>query len=226
MTRRLTLFDLDHTLLAGDSDVLWCDFLCAKGLLAESFREANARMERDYRAGNVGAQAYCEFYVSTLAGRTQHEWLPLRAEFVERVVEPRIPAAAHALVAQHRNAGDQLVLTTATNRFISELTASHLGIANLIATECELGDDGRFTGRTSGTLNMREGKVQRLSDWMATQALQLADVESTLYSDSINDLPLLAVVQRAVVVDPDATLAAEARARGWMMISLHAGAAA
>jgi HAD superfamily phosphoserine phosphatase-like hydrolase len=118
------------------------------------------------------------------------------------------------------------VLTTATNRFISELTASHLGIANLIATECELGDDGRFTGRTSGTLNMREGKVQRLSDWLATQALRLADVESTLYSDSINDLPLLAAVQRAVVVDPDARLAAEARARGWTMISLHAGAAA
>jgi len=226
MKRRLTLFDLDHTLLAGDSDVLWCEFLLRKGLLGEEFRERNARMESEYHAGTVGTKAFCEFYVSTLAGRTRAQWEPLRCEFVEHVVAPRIPEAAHALVARHRGAGDELVLTTATNRFISELTAAHLRIGELIATECELGDDGSFTGRTSGILNMRKGKVQRLHAWLALKATTLAECDTTLYSDSINDLPLLAAVGRAIVVDPDARLAAHARARGWAVISLHAQAPA
>jgi HAD superfamily hydrolase (TIGR01490 family) len=134
---------------------------------------------------------------------------------------PRIPTAALELVARHRDAGDLVVLTTATCRFLSELSAVHLGIAQLIATECETDADGRFTGRTSGTPNMRQGKVQRLHDWLATQRLELADCESTLYSDSINDLPLLGAVRRAVAVNPDPRLAAEAAARGWAVITLR-----
>ena len=219
---RLTLFDLDHTLLAGDSDQLWCEFLMARGVLPhEPFASLNRAMARDYAAGEVSAQAFCDFYLGTLAGRSAGEWQALRRDYLDDCIVPRIPAAALALVAQHRAAGDLVVLTTATCRFLSEPSALHLGIAQLIATECELDADGRFTGRSQGVLNMREGKVQRLQDWLAAQRLQLSDCESTLYSDSINDLPLLNAVRRAVAVNPDARLAAVAAERGWPVIALH-----
>jgi HAD superfamily hydrolase (TIGR01490 family) len=178
-------------------------------------------MARDHADGQVSAQAFCDFYIGTLAGRSPSEWQALRRDFVDQRIVPRIPAAAMALVARHRDAGDLLLLTTATCRFLSELTAVHLGIAQLIATECETAADGRFTGRSRGVLNMREGKLQRLQDWLAPQRLTLADCESTLYSDSINDLPLLSAVQRAVAVNPDAQLAAVATGRGWPVLRLY-----
>ncbi len=219
---RLTLFDLDHTLLDGDSDQLWCEFLMGRGVLPrEPFETLNRDMARDYGLGQASAQAFCDFYIGTLAGRSATEWQALRRDYIDQRIVPRIPAAAVALVAQHRDAGDMVVLTTATCRFLSELTAVHLGISQLIATECELDAQGRFSGRSRGVLNMREGKVQRLHDWLATQMLELADCDSTLYSDSINDLPLLRRVRRPVVVDPDALLAQEARERGWPMITLR-----
>ena len=219
---RLTLFDLDHTLLDGDSDQLWCEFLMDRGVLPrEPFASQNRAMARDYAAGEVSAQAFCNFYIGTLAGRRADEWQALRRDYIDERIVPRIPAAALELVARHRDAGDLVVLTTATCRFLSELSAVHLGIAQLIATECELGPDGRFTGRSRGVLNMREGKVQRLHDWLADQRLQLSDCESTLYSDSINDLPLLGAVRRAVAVNPDVRLAAVAAERGWPVITLY-----
>jgi len=219
---RLTLFDLDHTLLAGDSDQLWCEFLMERGVLPrEPFASLNRAMARDYAAGSVSAQAFCDFYIGTLAGRSADEWRSLRRDYLDDCIVPRIPAAALELVARHRDADDLLVLTTATCRFLSEPSAQHLGIAQLIATECELDAEGRFTGRSRGVLNMREGKLQRLHDWLAGQRLQLSDCESTLYSDSINDLPLLSAVRRAVAVNPDRRLAAEAAARGWPVLALH-----
>jgi len=219
---RLTLFDLDHTLLDGDSDQLWCEFLMDRGVLPrDPFEAQNRQMARDYAAGAVSAQAFCEFYIGTLAGRSADEWQTLRRDYFDEHIVPRIPAQALELVARHRDAGDLVLLTTATCRFLSELSAVHLGIAQLIATECESAADGRFTGRSRGVLNMREGKVQRLHDWLATQQLQLADCESLLYSDSINDLPLLSAVRRAVAVNPDARLAAEAATRGWPVMSLR-----
>ncbi|MGL6110132.1 MAG: HAD family hydrolase [Rubrivivax sp.] len=219
---RLTLFDLDHTLLHGDSDQLWCEFLMDCGALPrEPFASRNRDMARDYGLGQASAQNFCDFYIGTLAGRSALEWQALRRDFVDSRIVPRIPDAALELVARHRDAGDLVVLSTATCRFLSELTAVHLGISHLIATECELDAQGRFSGRSQGVLNMREGKVQRLHDWLAQQKLELADCESTLYSDSINDLPLLNAVRRAVVVDPDVRLAAEAAQRGWPVISLR-----
>ena len=219
---KLTLFDLDHTLLDGDSDQLWCEFLMDRGVLPrEPFAADNAAMARDYAAGQVSAQDFCDFYIGTLAGRSADEWQPLRHSFVDERIVPRIPAAALELVDRHRDAGDLLVLTTATCRFLSEPSAVHLSIAELIATECETDAEGRFTGRSQGVLNMREGKVQRLHDWLAQQQLQLHDCESTLYSDSINDLPLLGAVRHAVAVNPDPRLAVVARERGWPVISLH-----
>ena len=219
---RLTLFDLDHTLLDGDSDQLWCEFLMDRGVLPrEPFASLNNAMARDYAAGAVSAQAFCDFYIGTLAGRSASEWQPLRRSFVDECIVTRIPAAALELVARHRDAGDRLLLTTATCRFLSEPSADHLGIAELIATECETDAEGRFTGRSQGVLNMREGKVQRLHDWLAQQHLLLADCESTLYSDSINDLPLLGAVRHAVAVNPDPRLAAVAREQGWVVINLY-----
>ena len=219
---RLALFDLDHTLLDGDSDVLWCEFLMQRGELDRAaFEPRNRRMEREYRAGTVSPQAFCEFYVSTLAGRSREQWQPLRREFLDTVVATRLNSAAHALVERHRSAGELVVLTTATNRFITELTAAHLGLPHLIATECELDADGCFTGRVAGTLNMREGKVSRLNDWLAAQRIDPRDCETTFYSDSINDLPLLLAVRKPVAVNPDMRLAAEAAERGWPVLSLR-----
>jgi HAD superfamily hydrolase (TIGR01490 family) len=215
-TRKLVLFDLDHTLLDGDSDVLWCEFLMDRGVLDRAvFEPRNRRMEADYKAGTVSVQAFCEFYVGTLAGRMAQEWQPLREDFLDECIVPRLLAAGRDCIEAHRQAGDQLVLTTATNRFITELTAHELGIDHLIGTECELGVDGRFTGAVAGTLNMREGKVVRLREWLAGFGRTLQAEDSVFYSDSINDLPLLAAVREPVAVDPDPRLAAEAATRGW-----------
>jgi len=127
---RLTLFDLDHTLLDGDSDQLWCEFLIDRGVLPrEPFETLNRDMARDYAAGHVSAQAFCDFYISTLAGRSADEWQALRRGYIDGRVVPRITDAAMELVARHRDAGDLVLLTTATCRFLSELTAVHLGIA-------------------------------------------------------------------------------------------------
>jgi HAD superfamily hydrolase (TIGR01490 family) len=217
----LTLFDLDHTLLDGDTDILWCDFLLQRGAIDRAhFGAENQRLEREYRAGTVSAQVFSEFYVSTLAGTRAH-WEPVRREFLDTVIAPRIGRAAHELVARHRSAGELVVLTTATNRFLTELTAAHLGLPHLIATECEIGDGGHFTGRIAGLLNMRDGKVTRLHEWLAQQRMDLRDCESTFYSDSINDLPLLSVVRRPVVVNPDLRLAAVAAERGWPVLLLR-----
>ena len=142
----------------------------------EPFESLNRDMARDYAAGAVSAQAFCDFYIGTLAGRSADDWQALRRDYIDSRIVPRIADAALELVARHRDAGDLVLLTTATCRFLSELTAVHLGIAQLIATECETGRDGRFTGRSLGVLNMREGKVQRLHDWLAQQQLELAEL--------------------------------------------------
>ena len=218
---KLTLFDLDHTLLSGDSDVLWCDFLIAKGVLdKEHFAARNADIEARYQAGTVGLQEFADFYVGTLAGRSPQEWEPLRQEFMAEWIAPRITAAAIALVDKHLEAGDLVLMTTATNRFLTELTAMYFDIEHLIATEAEIRDD-RFTGRTTGTLNMREGKVTRLKDWMKARGLRFKDCQSTAYSDSINDLPLLEAVNQPVTVNADTQLAAIAAQRGWPALNLR-----
>ena len=218
---RLTLFDLDHTLLQGDSDVLWCEFLMDEGLLQRAeFAARNRDMEARYREGTVDAQAFAHFYVGTLAGRSPADWEPLRRRFLREVVAPRIPRDAPKLVDGHLAAGDLVVMTTATNRFITEMTARHFGIPYLLATDPELAQ-GRFTGRTTGTLNMREGKVARLRHWLGERGQALADFQSTAYSDSINDLPLLEAVQAPVAVDPDPRLGEVARERGWKILHLR-----
>ena len=223
---RLALFDLDHTLLSGDSDGLWCAFLMAEGVLDRAvFAPRNAEMARRYGAGSVSAEDFCDFYVATLAGRSLLEWQPLCQRFLTEVVAPLIPASAHALVESHRQQGHRLVLTTATNRALTELTAQHLGIADLLATEVAVdAGNGRCTGRPQGTLNMREGKLTRLRAWLVEHELPASLVGGAVfYSDSVNDLPLLRAVGEPVVVDPDPRLLWEAHARRWRVLRLDRG---
>ena len=166
---RLALFDLDNTLLTGDSDALWCDFLIARGRLdGRTFAGANADMEHRYRAGQASAQEFCAFYVSLMKGIARSEGEVLRQHFLDEWIRPRICDDARAMVEKHRSLGDVLVVTTATNRFITELTARDLGIEHLIAIESETIDDV-FTGNTLGVLNMREGKVTRLAQWLGAR---------------------------------------------------------
>lgn len=217
---RLALFDLDHTLLLGDSDVLWCDFLMDQGVLERVvFAPRNADIEARYKSGEVDAAEFANFYVSTLQGRRPAQWQSLRQQFLREVIVPRVPQAALDLVGAHQRAGDLVVLTTATNRFLTELTAQHLGIAHVIATEPQL-VDGVFSGATEGVLNMRGGKVVRLHAWLQARGEDLQRFESTGYSDSINDLPLLEAVNHAVVVHADVRLAAIAAERGWRSLKL------
>jgi len=218
---KLTLFDLDHTLLSGDSDVLWCDFLMDQGVLDRAqFAARNADMETRYKAGTVGLDEFANFYVGTLAGRSAAQWEPLRQAFLANVIVPRIGRDAIALVNRHLDAGDQVVMTTATNRFITELTAIYFDIEHLIATEPEVAG-GIFTGRTQGQLNMREGKVLRLHAWLAARGNALDVFDTTAYSDSINDLPLLQAVMHPVAVGPDAQLAVVAQQQGWPVLHLR-----
>ena len=215
---RLALFDLDHTLLDGGSDQLWCDFLIEKGLLDKAiFSAKNEAMARDYKSGAVDVQAFCEFYIGTLTLKTPQAWEPLRQEFLNTWVMPRLCEGGKAQIRTHQVKGDRVVMTTATNRFITELTAAHLGISELIATEAEV-KDGLFTGKALGVLNMREGKVQRLMTWCEQQHLQWTQLETWGYSDSINDLPLLEAVNHPTVTQGDAKLRAEATQRNWPQI--------
>jgi HAD superfamily hydrolase (TIGR01490 family) len=215
---RLALFDLDHTLLDGDSDQLWCDFLIDKGLLDKAiFSAKNEAMARDYKSGAVDVQAFCEFYIGTLTLRSPADWEALLQEFLSVWVAPRLCAGGKAQIQTHQAQGDRVVMTTATNRFITELTAKHLGVKDLIATEAEI-QKGLFTGKTAGVLNMREGKVTRLKAWCKEQALDWTELETWGYSDSINDLPLLQAVTHATVTQGDVKLRAEAAQRGWPQI--------
>jgi len=216
----LTLFDLDHTLLSGDSDVLWCDFLMEQGVLDRGvFAQRGADIEARYKAGTVDPAEFAGFYVSTLGGRTPAQWEPLRQQFLHERVVPRIPRASLDLVQRHQQQGDLVVLTTATNRFLTTLTADYLGMAHVIATEPEL-VDGCFTGATTGVLNMRAGKVTRLHAWLQARGERLEQFDSTGYSDSINDLPLLEAVDHPVAVTADAKLGAVAQQRGWTSLTL------
>lgn len=223
---RLALFDLDNTLLTGDSEVLWVGFLLARGVLDASLAARNAELDHRYHAGQVAPEEFCAFYAATFGGRTAAQWAPLLGDFARCVLLPRIAPDAHALVRQHHAAGDLVVLSTASSRLLAQPSADALGFAHLIATELAQHGDGRLTGGTQGVLNMRAGKVERLHAWLAARGEDADAVlaRAIFYSDSINDLPLLLAVGEPVAVDPDARLAQEAEARRWPVLKLHRGA--
>jgi HAD superfamily hydrolase (TIGR01490 family) len=219
---RLAFFDLDHTLLAGDSDVLWCEHLIAEGVLDRAeFEPRNRAMAKRYARGEATPAEFCGFYAQTLAGAPAGPWPERRARWFAQVVMPHLGDAARALVAEHRLRGDRVVLSTATSRWLVEPSAAELGIVDLLATELEVGADGRFTGRLDGTPNMRAGKVERVHAWLGQEGYgPQALAEASFYSDSANDLPLLLEVGHPVAVDPDAVLAEHAREHGWRVIHL------
>jgi HAD superfamily hydrolase (TIGR01490 family) len=219
----LAIFDLDHTLLAGDSDVLWCEFLMTEDRLERAAFESRTRaIEAGYRAGSVGVAEFCEFFLGTLAGYTPAHWVPWRERFLCDWIEPRLRPRGLETLEAHRAAGHRLIMSTATSRFLSERTAQVLRLEHLIATESGFDEQGRFDGRVSGEPNMREGKVARLHAWLAQQGWpELAQHHSIFYSDSMNDLPLLSAVDEPIVVDADDRLRAIARERRWAERGWH-----
>jgi HAD superfamily hydrolase (TIGR01490 family) len=218
-TVSLAIFDLDNTLLGGDSDHAWGDFLVRRGIVdAELYRTSNDLFYRQYQDGTLDIHAYLAFALEPLTRYSLAELEALHADFMQTTILPlRLPKAA-ALLAEHRARGDRLLIITATNAFITRPIAGWLGVADILATEPEL-RDGRYTGKIVGTACFREGKVTRLREWLQENAFELAD--ASFYSDSRNDLPLLELVGQPVAVDPDDTLRAVAVERGWEIISLR-----
>jgi HAD superfamily hydrolase (TIGR01490 family) len=215
----LAIFDLDNTLLAGDSDYLWGRFLAAEGIVDGAYYESeNERFYREYKDGTLDIAEFLRFSLRPLRDNPRADLEALRERFVVELIEPIMLRAAKDLVASHREAGDTLMIITATNAFVTSPIAQRFGIAHLIAT-LPGEENGRFTGEPSGQPAFREGKVERLQSWLREHRETLAG--SSFYSDSHNDLPLLERVDRPVAVDPDPQLRETARSRGWPVISLR-----
>jgi HAD superfamily hydrolase (TIGR01490 family) len=215
----LAIFDLDNTLLAGDSDYLWGQFLVEHGLVERlEYEETNSRFYRDYDSGKLDIASFLRFALKPLADHEPDALFAWRERFVDEKVRPILLPEAQKLVNRHRRAGDLPVVVTATNSFVTEPIVKLYGIEHLIATTPEF-VDGRFTGNFVGTPCFQRGKVTRLQEWLLGSGHDLTG--SWFYSDSNNDEPLLSLVDNPVAVDPDSTLAEIARARGWPMISLR-----
>lgn len=215
----LAIFDLDYTLLAGDSDHAWGEFLIERGLVdGPAYRETNDRYFAQYLAGTLDIHAFLAFALAPLARLDRRLLDQLHTEFMETRIRPMVAPGAPALLDKHRARGDTLVIITATNRFVTAPIARLLGVEHLIATDPEE-SNGRYTGRVAGTPCYREGKVVRLEAWVREHGASLAG--SWCYSDSHNDLPILRRATHPVAVDPDAILREEAVARGWPIISLR-----
>jgi HAD superfamily hydrolase (TIGR01490 family) len=216
----LAIFDLDNTLLAGDSDYLWGEFLVEKGIVdGKAYRAENARFYQEYKAGNLDIFEFQRFSLRPLRDNTIENLMNWRSEFLESKILPIISPQSRDLVERHRDAGDTLLIITATNAFITSPIARQYGIEHLIATEPER-LNGHYTGEVAGEPSFREGKVNRLHHWLHEHQLDL--LGSWFYSDSHNDLPLLQAVDHPVAVDPDETLSRIARERNWQILQLHA----
>ena len=209
----LALFDLDHTLLSGDSDHSWGQFLADHSVVdPDIYTERSEFYFAEYQAGRLDIQEFLDFQLAPLAGEPYEAVAPMRDEYVDERVRPLITEAAAEMVAYHRARGDTLAIITATNSFITRPIADLFGIEHLIATELEF-VEGVFTGKIVGEPCFREGKVVKLRDWMATSGGDLCG--SWFYTDSHNDLPLLERVEHPVAVNPDPVLEREATRRKW-----------
>ena len=215
----LALFDLDNTLLAGDSDYAWGEFLVhEKKVDPDHYARMNEQFYEDYQRGKLDIFAYLRFALAPLAALEPHELVALHGKFMTEVVSKMWLPAAQALVDKHRKAGDRLMIITATNRFVVEPICHRFGISDVIATEPEQ-IAGRYTGQVAGVPSYQQGKVTRLQSWLEENAETLAG--SSFYSDSINDMPLLEAVEKPVVVNPDKLLLAEANQRNWPVLDLR-----
>ena len=215
----LVLFDLDNTLLSGDTDVEWLDFLVERGVLPVSEREANHEMDRRYGRGEASTLEYVRFYLGYYPPFDMATLRRFREQFIRERMAPLMLPAARKLIQDQK--GHLAALITATNRFLVEPIAAGFGIEHVMATEPEI-RDGRFTGDIVAEPCMREGKIAHLSRWLGARGRKLEDfAESWFYSDSINDLPLLERVTHPVAVDAGAQLAEVASRRGWRQLSLR-----
>lgn len=216
---RLAIFDLDNTLIGGDSDYLWGRFLVEQGIVdAEHYERENQRFYDEYKSGRLDIHEFLRFSLRPLAEHdlvTLHSW---HRQFMQEKIEPIMLPKAQELLQQHREQGDFLLIITATNRFVTAPIAERLGVDEMLATEPQLAD-GRYTGEVEGTPCFQQGKVERLEQWLASSGHNLAG--SWFYSDSHNDLPLLERVTHPVAVDADETLSEHARLKGWPQLSLR-----
>lgn len=216
----LALFDLDNTLLDGDSDYLWGEFLVERGVVdGDWYRAENQRFYDAYKAGKLDIHEFLGFALKPLADHPRAQLEAWRADFIESRIMPRVGADALRLVDHHREGGDMPLIITATNRFVTEPIAALFGVDHLLATEPAM-EQGEYTGRVAGTPCFREGKLTRLREWLGNDDGQLAT--ASFYSDSRNDLPLLEGVGNPVAVNPDPALAEIARDRNWPVMQLRA----
>jgi HAD superfamily hydrolase (TIGR01490 family) len=218
----LALFDLDNTLLSGDSDFEWSQFLVDQGVLdRELFEAKNLAFYEQYKAGTLNIAEFLDFQLKPLSRHARKVLDTWHEEFMRRKVRPMMGQAARDLVARHKVAGDVCVIVTATNSFVTAPIAREFGVEHLIATDPEQ-VNGEFTGRVAGVPSFRDGKVVRMESWLSERGWIWGSFEHTwFYSDSLNDLPLLSKVKHPVAVDPDATLRAHAEKQGWPVISLR-----
>jgi len=215
----LALFDLDNTLLNGDSDYQWGEFLVKKGLVDPIlYKKANDLFYQQYKAGSLDINKFLDFSLAPLKKYSKVELDQWHQEFMQTLIKPLILPAALALVEAHRQAGDTLMVITATNQFVTKPIVQCYGIDLLIASEPEL-IKGEYTGKVTGIPSFQEGKVKRLEQWLKENNQTLEN--SWFYSDSINDLPLLEKVTNPVAVDADQLLLKKAKEQGWAMISLR-----
>jgi HAD superfamily hydrolase (TIGR01490 family) len=219
---KLTLFDLDGTLIETDSDHAFGDFLVNAGWAdREHFKRRNDDFYADYLAGTLDVAAYVDFATAAWRSRPAHDALALRERFVREVMQPALSPEALALVRRHQDSGDRVAIVTATNEFVTRPIADLFGIDTLIALELERDAAGHATGRIQGVPTFREGKVTRVEHWLSTLGHTPSDFERiTFYSDSINDLPLLEWCTDPVATNPGAALAAVATERGWPILRL------
>ncbi len=219
---KLTLFDLDNTLLNGDSDFEWSQFLIRIGVLdRELFEVKNLEFYEQYKAGTLDIGEFLDFQLKPLSRHARKTLEAWHAQFMQESVLPMITPKSREVVNEHLAAGDVCVIITATNSFVTAPIAREFGIEHLIATEPEH-RNGEFTGRVSGVPSFREGKITRLDEWLAAREWSLQSfAQTTFYSDSLNDLPLLQQVTHPVATNPDATLRAHAEQQGWPILQLH-----
>jgi HAD superfamily hydrolase (TIGR01490 family) len=220
----LALFDLDNTLLTGDSDFEWAQFLISKGVVDRKLQEAkNIQFYEQYKAGTLDIYEFLAFQLAPLACHSRAELDAWHGEYMARHILPIIGQQARALVKQHLDAGDLCAIVTATNSFVTGAICREFGIPHLIGTIPAVNpENGRFSGSPSGTPSFREGKIERVEAWLESLGLWWGSfADSAFYSDSHNDLPLMTKVSTAVAVDPDEKLRAHASQMGWKIITLR-----
>ena len=219
MKRNLAIFDLDNTILNGDSDYSWINFLIEKGLVdKDEYERKNKYFYNQYYQGKLNYDEWAEFALTTIKGKKPEEIEDILSKFLNEIIEPMINIYALKLLHDHTHNNDIMLLASATNSVIVEPIAKRLGFKNVVSTEVEIIDE-IYTGKVLGIPALSEGKLIKVKEWMLQNRIESFD-NTSFYSDSINDLPLLAVVSKPVAVNPDDMLRKECRKRSWEIIDL------